>query len=97
MSGGFREVVPPGRRLTRRAGTRIRELAARVDAATPADRDRTVDALRALAIAGVILGHWMVTALVLTRGRAGGSGDKEGGTRIHSRHLAPRWSRKAKP
>jgi hypothetical protein len=43
-------------------------LAARVDAATPAHRDRTVDALRALAICGVILGHWLVTALVLTPG-----------------------------
>ena len=49
----------------------IRALAARVDAATPASRDRTVDALRALAIMGVILGHWMVTALVLTKGRTG--------------------------
>ena len=53
--------------------TRIRSLAARIDAATPPDRDRTVDALRALAIAGVILGHWLVTALVLTPGRAGGT------------------------
>ncbi len=57
--------------MIRRVRTRIREFAARVDAAAPADRDRTVDALRALAIAGVILGHWMVTALVLTRGRTG--------------------------
>jgi fucose 4-O-acetylase-like acetyltransferase len=46
--------------------TGIRALAGRVDAATPASRDRTVDALRALAICGVILGHWLVTALVLT-------------------------------
>jgi hypothetical protein len=46
--------------------TRIRAVAAKIDAATPASRDRTVDALRALAICGVILGHWMVTALVLT-------------------------------
>jgi len=42
--------------------------ARRIDAATPAGRDRAVDALRALAIAGVILGHWLVTALVLTPG-----------------------------
>jgi len=42
-----------------------------IDAATPAGRDRTVDVLRALAIAGVILGHWLVTALVLTRSPAG--------------------------
>jgi Acyltransferase family len=44
----------------------LRAAAARIDAATPASRDRTVDALRALAIAGVILGHWLVTALVLS-------------------------------
>ncbi len=44
---------------------RLRSAAARIDAATPAHRDRVVDALRAVAIAGVILGHWMVTALVL--------------------------------
>jgi hypothetical protein len=51
--------------------SRVRKLAAQIDAATPATRDRTVDALRALAIAGVILGHWMVTALVLTKGSSG--------------------------
>ena len=39
-------------------------LARRIDAATPPQRDRAVDALRALAIAGVIGGHWLVTALV---------------------------------
>ena len=39
-------------------------LARRLDAATPPQRDRAVDALRALAIAGVIGGHWLVTALV---------------------------------
>ncbi|MFI1282570.1 acyltransferase [Streptomyces sp. NPDC020858] len=38
-------------------------LAAGIDAATPAGRDRTVDALRAFAILGVVLGHWLVTAL----------------------------------
>ncbi|MGW7334854.1 acyltransferase family protein [Streptomyces sp. NPDC054808] len=37
---------------------------ARIDAATPKERDRAVDALRALAILGVVLGHWLVTALV---------------------------------
>jgi Acyltransferase family len=57
--------------MTGRAVTRVRELAARIDAATPPQRDRTVDALRALAIAGVILGHWLVTALVLSHGPAG--------------------------
>lgn len=39
-------------------------LAARIEAATPPDRDRAVDALRALAILGVVLGHWCVTAFV---------------------------------
>ena len=43
----------------------LRQLARRLDAATPPHRDRAVDALRALAIAGVIGGHWLVTALVL--------------------------------
>ena len=42
----------------------VRQIARRVDAATPPQRDRAVDALRALAIAGVIGGHWLVTALV---------------------------------
>ena len=53
------------------AATRLQDFAARADAVTPPHRDRTVDALRALAIAGVILGHWMITALVLTHGRTG--------------------------
>ncbi|MFF7161126.1 acyltransferase [Streptomyces sp. NPDC008086] len=44
--------------------TGVRRGAARVDAATPARRDRAVDALRAFAILGVVLGHWLVTALV---------------------------------
>ncbi|MFK4065228.1 acyltransferase [Streptomyces sp. NPDC029674] len=39
-------------------------LARRLDAATPPDRDRAVDALRAIAILGVVGGHWLVTALV---------------------------------
>jgi hypothetical protein len=54
--------------MSRPSLARMRGAAARIDAATPASRDRTVDALRALAICGVILGHWMVTALVLTPG-----------------------------
>jgi hypothetical protein len=57
--------------MTQPTRSRIRDLAARIDAATPEGRDRTVDALRALAITGVILGHWLVTALVLTRGSKG--------------------------
>jgi peptidoglycan/LPS O-acetylase OafA/YrhL len=57
--------------MTAPARSRIRDLATRIEAATPAGRDRAVDALRALAITGVILGHWLVTALVLTHGPTG--------------------------
>ncbi|MBD0740767.1 acyltransferase [Streptomyces sp. CBMA152] len=46
----------------------MREFVRRIDAATPPDRDRAVDALRALAILGVVLGHWLVTALVADSG-----------------------------
>src|SRR6204780_3946425 len=42
----------------------LQQFARRIDAATPPQRDRAVDALRALAIAGIIGGHWLVTALV---------------------------------
>ncbi len=51
--------------------TKVRKFAAKIDAATPEHRDRTVDALRALAIVGVILGHWLVTALVVSHGHKG--------------------------
>jgi hypothetical protein len=58
--------------VTRAAGeSKIRRLARSVDAATPPQRDRAVDALRALAIAGVIGGHWLVTALVPGSGASG--------------------------
>ncbi|MFD7425754.1 acyltransferase [Streptomyces sp. NPDC059818] len=46
----------------------MRELIQRIDAATPHHRDRSLDALRALAILGVVLGHWLVTALVVDSG-----------------------------
>lgn len=42
----------------------IATLSARLESATPAGRDRAVDALRALAILGVVAGHWLVTAFV---------------------------------
>ena len=51
----------------------MRDLARRIDAATPAGRDRAVDALRALAILGVVLGHWLVTALVADSGTLHGA------------------------
>ena len=59
--------------MTRPAASRVRDFAARIDEVTPASRDRTVDALRALAIMGVILGHWLVTALVLAHGSKAGT------------------------
>ncbi len=37
-----------------------RRLAARIDASTPAHRDRAVDGMRALALLAVPLGHWML-------------------------------------
>ncbi|MGW0550306.1 acyltransferase family protein [Streptomyces altiplanensis] len=46
----------------------MRDLVRRIGAATPPGRDRAVDALRALAILGVVLGHWLVTALVADSG-----------------------------
>lgn len=41
-------------------------LVRRVEAGTAAGRDRAVDGLRAVAILGVVLGHWLVTATVAT-------------------------------
>ncbi|GGM84194.1 acyltransferase [Dactylosporangium sucinum] len=48
-------------------------LVAAVEARTPPERDRAVDALRGLAIAGVVLGHWLVTAVVVDGGVFGAS------------------------
>jgi Acyltransferase family len=53
------------------AVVQVRQMARRIDAATPPNRDRAVDALRALAIAGVIGGHWLVTAIVPAPGHSG--------------------------
>ena len=52
----------------------MRDLVRRIDHATPPGRDRAVDALRALAILGVVLGHWLVTALVADSGTVHGAG-----------------------
>lgn len=49
------------------------DFARRIESATPADRDRAVDALRAIAILGVVLGHWLVTALVVDSGTVHGA------------------------
>ena len=56
------------RRTRRAAADALRGGVRRIDEATPVDRDRAVDALRALAILGVVLGHWLVTALVADGG-----------------------------
>ncbi|GIF05110.1 acyltransferase family protein [Actinoplanes siamensis] len=48
-------------------------IAFRVEALTSPDRDRAVDALRAIAILGVVLGHWLVTALVFGDGPVHGA------------------------
>jgi peptidoglycan/LPS O-acetylase OafA/YrhL len=64
----------------------IRRGAAQVDAVTPADRDRAVDALRAFAILGVVLGHWLVTALVADDG---GTGLRTASPLHHMPWLAP--------
>ncbi len=45
----------------------------RIEAATRPDRDRAIDALRAIAILGVVLGHWLVTALVFGDGPVHGA------------------------
>src|SRR5690349_18658817 len=47
--------------------------ALRIEAATRPDRDRAVDALRAIAILGVVLGHWLVTALIFGDGPVQGA------------------------
>ncbi|MDG9702778.1 acyltransferase [Streptomyces sp. DH37] len=59
----------PGRLLR---PSRLARLVRRIDAATPPGRDRAVDALRAAAVLGVVLGHWLVTALVADSGAVRG-------------------------
>ncbi|MGW7051295.1 acyltransferase family protein [Streptomyces sp. NPDC054887] len=48
----------------------MRALAARIDARTPAHRDRAVDGLRALALLAVPTGHWMLGGFTLDGGGA---------------------------
>jgi peptidoglycan/LPS O-acetylase OafA/YrhL len=45
-------------------------LVARIDAGTPAGRDRALDGLRALAMLGVVVGHWLVMPLTPDAGGA---------------------------
>ncbi|MFC8915021.1 acyltransferase [Streptomyces sp. NPDC057116] len=62
----------------------MRDLVLRIESATPPGRDRAVDALRALAILGVVLGHWLVTALVADSGTVRTASPLQ-----HMPHLAP--------
>ncbi|MFE2374097.1 acyltransferase [Streptomyces sp. NPDC059398] len=62
----------------------MRELVGRIGSWTPPGRDRAVDALRALAILGVVLGHWLVTALVTDSGTVHGASPLR-----YMPHLAP--------
>ncbi|MEE1738588.1 acyltransferase [Streptomyces sp. BE147] len=48
----------------------LKQLAARVDARTPAHRDRAVDGLRALALLAVPTGHWLLGGFTLDGGGA---------------------------
>lgn len=54
--------------------TALARVVERIDSATPRDRDRALDGLRALALAGVVVGHWMVGALVLDGDGSDGAG-----------------------
>lgn len=50
----------------------MRALAAKIDAETPAHRDRAMDGLRALALLAVPTGHWMLGGFTLDGGGGGG-------------------------
>ncbi|WP_033216538.1 acyltransferase family protein [Streptomyces virginiae] len=43
----------------------LRKIAARIDGRTPADRDRAIDGLRALALLAVPTGHWLLGGFTL--------------------------------
>lgn len=57
-------VRPEDDERSRRSGG-LGRLVRRIDTETPASRDRGIDALRALALLGVVIGHWLVGALVM--------------------------------
>ncbi|MDA2808665.1 acyltransferase family protein [Nocardiopsis suaedae] len=54
-----------GTRWGTAAWARLRGRLLRLDSATPSDRERALDGLRAVGVGGIVLGHWLVTALVL--------------------------------
>nr|WP_239648852.1 acyltransferase family protein [Nocardiopsis chromatogenes] len=45
--------------------SRLGRTLVRLDSSTPPGRERALDGLRALGVGGIVLGHWLVTALVL--------------------------------
>ena len=55
------------------AKRRLGRAAAAVDDATPPDRDRVVDLVRAVAIVAVVLGHWIAAVATYESGTFGGS------------------------
>ncbi|MFG2092733.1 acyltransferase family protein [Streptomyces sp. NPDC048612] len=64
-----RPPVPPRPRPARRTPWQALHAAVlRLDASTPAERDRAADVLRALALVAVVLGHWLVSGVVLQAG-----------------------------
>ena len=74
----------PGHRAPREAPAAPRWIS-RIEAATPPHRDRAIDGIRALAIAGVVLGHFLVMALVVQ----GGGGLRVASPLVHLPGLAP--------
>ena len=51
----------------------VSDYAARVDRATPSERDRYIDLLRGVAILAVVVGHWLAVAVVADDGRIDGT------------------------
>ncbi|WP_434589053.1 acyltransferase family protein [Streptomyces sp. A5-4] len=51
-----------------RTAERLRVVASKIDAGTPAHRDRAIDGLRALALLAVPTGHWMLGGFTLDDG-----------------------------
>ena len=56
-----------GNRLCRMSGVTRASAADRIDAATPASRDRCVDFLRVFSLGTVIVGHWLMAVVVVGR------------------------------
>lgn len=67
MTAPSQVIQPEGEHGSRPRGSGgLGRLVRRIDTETPPTRDRGIDALRALALLGVVVGHWLVGALVMT-------------------------------